>query len=322
MKRQFINELKPGDNVDDVFALAEKAVAAKKNGENYLTFRFVDRTGDIRAVAWDDVEAIGAAAGAGDFVRVAANVTEFRGTPQMTVRELERRDPESIQAEDFLATTQHPLGIDGMFDRLVKTVHETVVDPHLRALMDAFFADEEFVRRFKIAPAAKGMHHAFIGGLLEHTLSMTVLVRKIAGHYKGSVDESLLMVGTVLHDIGKTREFLYDTFIDYSDEGKLVGHITIGCGMVEEMASRIAGFPAETAWRVKHMILSHHGTKEFGSPVTPKILEAVLLNLIDNIDAKMNGIRDFLAGQDPNETWTGRNPMLGTSLYRGLPESG
>ncbi|MFP4390042.1 MAG: 3'-5' exoribonuclease YhaM family protein, partial [Desulfococcaceae bacterium] len=313
MKRQFINELKPGDNVDDVFALAEKSVAVKKNGENFLAFRFVDRTGDIRAVAWDDVDAIGAAANAGDFVRVEANVTEFRGTPQLTVRALAFQNPETIRAEDFLAKTRHPLGIDGMFERLVKTVQETVTDPYLRALMDEFFADEEFVRRFKIAPAAKGMHHAFIGGLLEHTLSMTVLVRKIAGHYKGSLDEGLLMVGTVLHDIGKTREFLYDAFIDYSDEGKLVGHIAIGCGMVDEMAARIDGFPSETAWRVKHMILSHHGTKEFGSPVTPKILEAVLLNLIDNIDAKMNGIRDFLAGQDPNETWTGRNPMLGTS---------
>jgi 3'-5' exoribonuclease len=322
MKKRFVNELKPGDGVDDVFALAEKAVAVKKNGVSYLTFRFADRTGDIRGVAWDDVEKIGAAAGAGEFVRATGTVTEFRGTPQLTVRGLAHCDPETIRTEDFLAATQHPLGIDGMFDRLAKTVRETVTDPHLRALADAFFADEDFVRRFKIAPAAKGMHHAFIGGLLEHTLSMTVLVRKIAGHYKGSLDESLLMVGTVLHDIGKIREFVYDTFIGYSDEGKLVGHISIGCGMVDEKVSKIPDFPAETAWRVKHMIISHHGTREFGSPVTPMILEAVLLNLIDNIDAKMNGIRDFLAGQDPGEAWTGRNPMLGTSLYRGLPESG
>lgn len=322
MKTRFINELKPGETVDDVFALAEKAVAVKKNGENFLTFRFADRTGDIRGVAWDDVETIGAAAASGQFVRVSANVNEFRGAPQLTVRGLTACDPASIQTEDFLATTQHPLGVDGMFDRLVKTIHDTVTDPPLRALMDAFFADEEFVRRFKIAPAAKGMHHAFIGGLLEHTLSMTVLVRKIAGHYKGSLDESLLMVGTVLHDIGKIREFVYDTFIGYSDEGKLVGHISIGCGMVDEKASKIPDFPAETAWRVKHMIISHHGTREFGSPVTPMILEAVLLNLIDNIDAKMNGIRDFLAAQDPAEAWTGRNPMLGTPIYRGAPESG
>lgn len=321
MKRQFIGDLAPGDSVDDVFALAEKAVSVKKNGENFLTFRFADRTGDIRGVAWDDVATIGAAANSGDFVRVTANVSEFRGTPQFTVRGLARCDPESIRPEDFLATTRHPLGVDGMFDRLVKTVQETVTDPHLRALMDAFFADADFVRRFKIAPAAKGMHHAFIGGLLEHTLSMTVLVRKIAGHYKGSLDESLLMVGTVLHDIGKIREFVYDTFIGYSDEGKLVGHISIGCGMVDEKTATLPDFPAETAWKVKHMIISHHGTKEFGSPVTPMILEAVLLNLIDNIDAKMNGIRDFLAGQDPAEAWTGRNPMLGNPIYRGRPEA-
>ena len=315
-KKQFVNMLCVGDSIDDVFVLAEKSLGRKKNGDSFLSFGFADRTGDIKGVAWDNVEEINGAAASGAFVRVTGAVSEFRGGLQLTVRGLVCCDTDTVDPADFLpVTTRNP---DRMFDRLKRTVDECIRDPHIKRLMEAFWADEAFVRRFKTAPAAKKMHHAYIGGLLEHTLSMTVLAKEIAKHYSG-VNLDLLLAGAVLHDIGKTREFEYQFAIGYSDEGKLLTHIVIGCAMIDDKIRELAGFPPETAMLVKHMVVSHHGSREFGSPEPPKLMEAVLLNQIDDIDAKMNGIREFMAGEDPNETWTSYNRMLGRQLYRGKP---
>lgn len=315
-KKQFVNTLCVGDLIDDVFVLAEKSIGRKKNGDSFLNFSFADRTGDIRGVAWDNVEEINGAAVSGAFVRVTGAVSEYRGGLQVTVRGVVRCEVETVDPSDFLpVTARNP---DRMFERLKRTVAECVRDPHIKRLLEAFWADEEFVRRFKTAPAAKKMHHAYIGGLLEHTLSMTVLAKEIARHYSG-VNLDLLLAGVVLHDIGKTREFEYQFAIGYSDEGKLLTHIVIGCAMIDDKIRELPGFPSETALLVKHMVVSHHGSREYGSPEPPKLMEAVLLNQIDDIDAKMNGIREFIAGEDPNEPWTSYNRMLGRELYRGKP---
>lgn len=313
-KKQFIDALKPGDRVDDVFILSAKSVSQKKNGDSYLKITLADKAGTVEAKVWDNVDQINGAAKSGEFVHVIGSVSEYRGTPQVTITSLTLCDRAAMDPADFLPKTAR--NVDAMFERLRKTVDECVGDEHIRALLNAFFDDEVFADRFKLAPGAKKMHHAWIGGLLEHTLSMTVLAKEIAKHYAG-VNLDLLLAGVVLHDIGKTREFAYDYVIDYTDEGKLVSHIVIGCGMVDDKVREIEDFPPETAMLIKHMIVSHHGIREFGSPEPPKIIEAVLLHHIDNIDAKMIGLREFIAKEDPDEPWTSFSPMMGTPVYKG-----
>lgn len=318
MKPRYISSLSGGDRVEDVFVITEKNLSQKKNGENYLSFVFADKTGDMKGVAWDNVEQIGKIADSGDFVRVMGTVSEYRGSLQLSVKELILCQKESVDPADFLPVTQR--NRESMFDRLKKTVNECVKNEHIRNLLNAFWEDEEFVQRFKNAPAAKKMHHAYIGGLLEHTLSMTVLAKEIARHYSG-VNLDILLAGVILHDIGKIREFAYEYSIDYSDEGKLLTHIVIGCGMVDEKIRQIPDFPKDTAMLIKHMVVSHHGSREFGSPEPPRMIEAVLLNHIDDIDAKMNGLREFIARENPANAWTSFNPMLGRHLYKGVTDS-
>jgi 3'-5' exoribonuclease len=189
-----------------------------------------------------------------------------------------------------------------MFARLTAVTH-ALQAPYYQDLFAAFWRDEQFVASFKKAPAAKKMHHARIGGLLEHTLSMAVLAEKIADHY-GGVDRDLLLAGVILHDIGKIREFQYDTCIDYSDAGRLIGHIVIGIEMLNDKLGQLPHFPPEAALQLKHLILSHHGALEFGSPELPKTVEAILLNSIDEIDSRVNGIRDLVESSGANGQWS------------------
>ncbi|QTA80902.1 3'-5' exoribonuclease [Desulfonema limicola] len=321
MKKQFIDKLSPGDKVDDLFVLSEKTMSQKKNGDNYLNFTFSDKTGDIKGVAWDNIDQIAAAAKSGDFVRVKGGISDYKGGLQLTVRQIDFCTLESVDPADFLPVTKYDP--DKMFEQLKRTVEQYVTDKYLKELIQAFWDDKDFVEKFKRAPAAKKMHHAYIGGLLEHTLSMTVLVQKIAEHYKrtlNGINMSLLLTGTIFHDIGKIREFEYNYKIDYSDEGRLVSHIVIGCGIVDEKIRQVQDFPKQTEMLLKHLIVSHHGSKEFGSPEVPRTIEAVLLNHIDNIDAKMNGLREFIEKEAPDESWTSYNYMMGCHLYKGIKE--
>jgi 3'-5' exoribonuclease len=313
MKKQFISDIRAGDRVDDIFVLSEKILSQKKDGNNFLNITLSDKTGTIKGVVWDHVDQIAAGVTSGDFVHVNGGVTEYRGTFQVVIKKMEHFSPDRIDPSDFLPQTSRD--IEGMFERLVKRTDSITTD-YLKALIDAFFKDKEFVNKFKTAPAAKKMHHAYIGGLLEHTLSMTSLADKIAGHYSG-VDRDLLLSGAILHDIGKIDEFEYQFKIDYSDKGRLLNHIVIGLKMVDEKLSEIKHFPEDRMLLLKHMIVSHHGTREFGSPEPPKTIEAVLLNYIDEIDSKVNAIRDFIASEDPDETWTSYHRLLERHFYKG-----
>ncbi len=313
MKNQFVEGLTAGGRVEDVFVLAEKRVAQKKDGASFLTVSLTDRTGSVRGVVWDNVEKIAASAAVGDFVRVAGNVGEYRGELQVIVREMGAVDADAVEAADFLPATGQD--VEQMFERLERLVGSLESGP-LRDLLAAFFADADFVDRFKKAPAAKMMHHAYIGGLLEHCLSMVLLADGIARHY-GGVNRDRLLAGAVLHDIGKVREFNYRQSIDYSDEGRLIGHIAIGLEMIDEKIRTLPDFPEEERRLLKHMIVSHHGAMEFGSPEPPKTVEAILLHYIDEIDSKVNGVRQFIAAQGTEEAWTPYHRVLGRHFYRG-----
>jgi 3'-5' exoribonuclease len=313
MKKRFITDIRAGDRVDDIFVLSEKILSQKKDGNNFLNITLSDKTGTIKGVVWDNVDQIAAGITSGDFAHVNGSVSEYRGTLQVVIKIMEPFPSDRIDPSDFLPQTSRD--IEGMFKRLVKRMDSITTD-YLKALIDAFFKDKEFVNKFKTAPAAKKMHHAYIGGLLEHTLSMTSLAEKIAGHYSG-IDRDLLLSGAILHDIGKIDEFEYQFKIDYSDKGRLLNHIVIGLKMVDEKLSGIKHFPEDQVLLLKHLIVSHHGTREFGSPEPPKTIEAVLLNYIDEIDSKVNAIRDFIASEDPDETWTSYHRLLERHFYKG-----
>jgi len=313
MKKTFIEEVRAGDRIDEVFVLTAKSMAQKRNGEKYLTINLSDRTGSLKGVVWNNVQDISDHVAKDDFVKVNGSVSEYRDTLQLVATDIKRVPPESINPSDFLPSTQR--NIDKMFIRLLK-ITASLENDFLLKLFDKFWADIDFVNRFKTAPAAKKMHHAYIGGLLEHTLSMALLADRIDDHY-GGIDRDLLLAGVVLHDIGKVKELNYKYAIDYSDEGRLLSHIVIGIRLLEEKINAIDAFPEKIAMLLKHMIVSHHGLLEFGSPEPPKTIEAVLLHYIDEIDSKVNGIREFISSGDTNEVWTGYHRLLERHFYTG-----
>jgi 3'-5' exoribonuclease len=317
LKKAFVNSIDAGQVIDDVFVARDKQIAFKKDGDPYLTLSLVDRSGEIKAVAWDNVEAISKSFVAGDYVKIKGNATEYRGALQLVVQHLNRLDSDKIDARDFLPTTERD--VDQMLDRLIQ-ISQTVKHEHLSRLLSAFFEDEAFVDSFKTAPAAKKMHHAYLGGLLEHTLSIALLVQAIADHYKG-IDEDLLLTGGILHDIGKVQEFSYETHIDYSDAGRLLHHIVIGVEMLERKIASINDFPEDIALVLKHMIVSHHGTRDFGSPEPPKTLEAVILHYLDQLDAKFTAVRTFMDAEDPEAAWTSYHRVLDRFFFKGKVDS-
>jgi len=310
--------LKAGESVDDIFVARDKQLAHKKDGAPYLALSLVDRTGDMKAVVWDHVQAISKAFAAGDYVRVQGKVTEYKGTPQLVVRHLERALQDQVDARDFLPATERD--VDQMLDRLIQ-ISRTVENEHLSRLLAAFFEDSAFVELFKTAPAAKKMHHAYLGGLVEHTLSIVRLIQAISTHYKG-IDTDLLLTGGILHDIGKVHEFTYETHIDYSDAGRLLNHIVIGVEMLEKKIATLHDFPDDLALVLKHLIVSHHGIRDFGSPEPPKTLEAIILNYLDELDAKVTAVRTFMEAEDPEAPWTSYHRVLERFFFKGRRDSG
>lgn len=315
MKKQYVNTIKAGDAIDDVFVLAEKYLSQKKDGNNFLNVTLSDKTGRIKGVVWDNVDDISLKASSGNFVHVRANVSEYRDMLQLVIKSMKVCPEESVDPGDFLPVTN--LNVEDLFDRLMKKT-ESMQNDHLKQLFNAFWNDKDFVRDFKRAPAAKNMHHAYLGGLLVHTVSMVFLADKIAEHYRGGgIDRDLLIAGTILHDIGKLREFEYQYKIDYSDEGRLLSHIVIGLKMIDEKLDKLQNFPKKLEILLKHLVVSHHGSREFGSPEVPKTIEAFLLNYVDEIDSKVNGIRDFISQEDPGENWSSYHKLLGRHFYMG-----
>ena len=313
MKNIFVSDLTSGQAVNDSFVLAEKHIYRKKDGGQYISVVLSDKTGTVKGVIWDNVEELTEKPAAGDFVHIRGSVSEYRGALQVVIQSMASLAAADVDAADFLpATSRDP---SAMLEKL-KSLTESIADPDLKALLAAFWSDTAFVEKFKIAPAAKKMHHAYLGGLLEHTLSLTLLADRVADHYSG-IDRDLLLTGAILHDIGKVKEFLYDRRIDYSDEGRLVSHLVIGVEMVQEKIAGLRDFPPKTAMLIKHLMISHHGNREYGSPEPPKTLEAVMLNYLDEIDSKITGIREFMEKQAANEDWTSYHRPLDRFFYKG-----
>ena len=313
MKNPCVSQLEPNQLVQGVFLVQQKEVRQKKTGEPYLSLVLSDRTGDLEAKMWDNAqEAMGMFERDG-FVRVKGMLQLFQNRLQLTIHRIQPVPESEIDIADYLPASKRDR--NEMFAELRAWI-ASMTDPHLKALLETIFADEAVALAYRTAPAAKSVHHAWIGGLIEHVLSLCNLAKFTAAHYP-DVDFDLLLTGVLLHDIGKIAELNYARSFGYSTEGQLIGHITLGIRMVEDAIRKVPGFPPALQDLVVHMILSHHGALEFGSPKLPMFLEAMLLHQLDNLDSKMECMRAH-AEKDRQTAgvWTGYNAPLERSVLK------
>ena len=322
MPRLFIDQLtSPGQIVEGVFQVPEKDLRTTKKGALFISAKLRDRTGELPAVMWDATQALFAAIPQGGYALVKGRLGEFNNARQVVIEAMRPAKETEVRLEDFLP--RGPGDPEEQMARL-KAVLDTVRRPALKAFLQAVWADEKLVANLKRAPAAEKLHHAYLGGLLEHTLSILETAVLICTHYT-KLDRDILLVGILWHDIGKTRELAYAQSLGYTDAGRLVGHIVQGVLMLEEKAAavRAAGteFPEDLLNVMRHLVLAHHGTHEFGSPKLPMTAEAFAIHHLDNLDAKLHAFwRDVAGDADPARRWTGFNKMFGGSLYKGLDE--
>jgi 3'-5' exoribonuclease len=291
MKSPYINELEPNKLITTSFLVNSKEIRQKKTGEFYLSLLLGDRTGELDAKMWDNVTEVLEAFDRDDFVKVKGLIQIFHNRPQLTIHKVRRMDESEIDFGDYFPSSLRSQ--DEMWAEL-RGIVAGMTNAHLKGLLEAIFADEDIACRYRRAPAAKQIHHAFLGGLIEHVLSVCGLARMAAQHY-ANVDVDLLLTGVLLHDIGKIYELTYDRGFSYSTDGQLLGHINIGVRMVADKVRGLPDFPVGLRTLVEHMILSHHGHLEFGSPKLPQFPEALLLHYLDDMDSKMECMRALIA---------------------------
>lgn len=290
MKSPFVSELEPSKIVTGVFLVQSKEVRQKKTGEPYLSLLLCDRTGEVDAKMWDNVSEVMTAFERDDFVRAKGCLQIYNNRPQFTVYKVQRVDESDVELADFLPASQRdPREMMAELRGIVSGMENA----HLRGLLEGILADEDVSARLLKAPAAKFIHHAFLGGLLEHVLSLCNLCRLASQNYPG-MDLDLLLTGAVLHDIGKLYELSYDRSFGYTSEGQLLGHITIGLRLIDRKLALTPDFPPRLRLLVEHLVLSHHGSLEFGSPKLPMFPEAMLLHYLDDLDAKLECMRTLV----------------------------
>lgn len=319
LERRYVQVLADGDSVEEVYLVVDKQLRANRNGNLFLQLELRDRTGSIGARLWNAGEAIFRTFEPGDFVLVKGKVQLFQGSLQMILNHVSKVAGNKIDLADFLPHTEQD--ISKLYERLRELLRK-LGNPYLRALADCFLMEEGFTQSFCRAPAGVRNHHAYVGGLLEHVVTMLDAAERLAPLYP-ELDRDLFFMGVFLHDIGKVRELSYDRSFGYTDEGQLVGHLVIGVEMLTEMASKTSQltgepFPQELLLRLKHLIVSHHGTHEFGSPRLPMTPEAIALHYLDNFDAKLNTFtREIREDGNQGSAWTPFNQTLQRRLYKG-----
>ena len=319
MERLMVQDLKNGMTITQPFWVKAKYQRQKKTGEPFLTFLLADRTGEIVGILWEGFDEAQRTIQPGDFVRVKAFVGSYQGSPELNVTKIDRLDPQEVNREEFSASTRKDVG--EMMDYL-RGVSSSLKNLHLRELLNRFLGDETLVAAFKESPAAKGLHHVYLGGLLEHTASVVKLCEAITGHYQG-IDRDLLLAGALLHDVGKVQELHMEKGIpDYTDQGRLLGHIVIGSHMVEEKILSLPDFPTPLKYQLLHIIISHHGEHAWGSPKRPKTIEALIVHHVEDLDAKVTAFQQFMIqSKDPQRPhWTIYHKAFDRYLYLGEAE--
>uniref|UniRef100_A0A7C4TEG1 HD domain-containing protein n=1 Tax=candidate division WOR-3 bacterium TaxID=2052148 RepID=A0A7C4TEG1_UNCW3 len=317
MKSQYVNELKIGQTVKEKFLLTRKNLKEKKDGGFYTQTEFADRTGAIEGIAWDDASEDLKELSIGDFVFIVGSVSEYNGRLQIVVSSIRKVAEDEIDPDDFLPRAEEDIG--SVMEE-IETYRKRIKNSYLKNLVELFFLDTTFLEKFCRAPAAKKAHHAYIGGLALHTRNILRLINGIQNSYN-FLNFDLLLTAGFLHDIGKIYEYNYHKKIEYSTIGKMLGHIIIGYQMVSQKIDRISGFPEDLKLKILHMILSHHGELEWGSPIVPCFPEALVLHFIDNLDSKMEMMREASKqkrGED--KEWSDYHPLLEREIY--LKEEG
>lgn len=307
MEKQRVQSLQDKDTVDTNFLVKEKVMGIGKNGRPFMSIQVGDASGSIDARLWDRVEELSREFEVGDVIRIKGVVQLFQNRKQLVVHRLERQEPSSVNMEDFIPKASR--NAEDMLTELTQIVR-TMKNDYLRQLILDTFEDPEIRPRLLRAPAAKTIHHAWIGGLLEHILSISKIMEFMAIHYK-NLNRDLLLFGAIFHDIGKIWELSYDHGISYTDRGRLIGHMQIACELVDKKSSRILGFTDELRDICKHIILSHHGKLEYGSPKRPKFLEAMVVAMVDDFDSKVATLTTLIEGErGSGEKWSRYNELF------------
>jgi len=301
----WIKDIVEDETVKDCYLVKQKRLGTTRKGDPFLSLTLADRTGEMEGRVWEGAERLSSLFHEGEIIEVEGSISSYRGQIQITISDLKILKSD-LDPDIFIESG--PKDISGMMQSL-RAIIRGVKNVHLRALNDSFLSDRQFVSLFRKAPAAKNFHHGYLGGLLEHTLSVCRMAGQVAEHYP-ELDRDLLITGAFLHDTGKIRELKFGLKIDYSNEGRLIGHVVLSTMMVDEKLRVIKNFPRELAVRLKHLILSHHGSYEFGSPKRPKFLEAFALHLIDDLDAKINGLGRYMERDRKEGEWTEFNRMF------------
>ena len=308
---KYIKDLKEGDRVFDIYLCKHKQVAVTKNGKPYESVTLQDKTGTIDAKVWEpnnpgieDYDSL-------NYIEVYGDVTNFQGALQVNVKRIRLCREGEYDPGDYMPVSSK--NIDDMYQELLDLI-QSIKQPYLRQLLESFFVkDEAFVKAFRNSSAAKTVHHGFIGGLLEHTLSVTKLCDYYCTAYP-ILKRDLLLTAALCHDIGKTREISPFPENDYTDDGQLLGHIVMGSQMLTERAANIEGFPHELLSQLQHCILAHHGKYEFGSPKIPALIEALALNYADDTDAKLETFKEILENNSDKPGWLGYNRLFESNL--------
>lgn len=319
MARKYVRELSDGEAIDQVFLASEKQLRTNRNGNLYLQVRLSDKTGSLTSMLWNAQQRHYDCFENGDYLNVKGTAQVYNGNMQVLAKEVSKVSSSDVEEADFITLS------DGAVENMLARVAEllrSMSDPHLLTLAECFLIDETFMKGLRSAPAGIKNHHAYRGGLLEHVLSLMEVVTLIAPRYE-DLDADKLLIGAFLHDIGKIRELTYEPDLGYSTQGQLLGHLVQGVTMLDEMikeAEKQSGesFPENLANQLRHMIVSHHGTLEFGSPKVPMTLEAIALHHLDNLDAKLHSVKQLIADDvNTDSPWTVYHPSLGRKLYKG-----
>ena len=318
-ERAWVRELRPGTSVEETFVVRSKETRQRRGGGSYLAMTLGDRTGQVTALAWENVGEVGSVCEVGRVVGIRGQVQRYNQRLQVIVRQAKAVEPESVDENLFVRSASvDPLIL---WQRLLALVEE-VRDADLRQLLFRILSDPEVEAALKVAPAARGMHHAYRAGLLEHTVSMATLARPLAEHYRANAE--LVVTAVILHDLGKIWELETGPSIEYTDDGRLLGHLTLEVLHVDRVIAGLDDFPRETRRQLLHILLAHHGEYEYGSPRRPKTPEALLVHLIDTLDSKMAGMREAVDGDgETGEAWSAYSKILGRPVYRRrLPRPG
>jgi len=320
MPRRFINQLGENETVDEVFLVAEKQLRPNRNGNLYLQLRLTDRTGALTGMLWNANDRLFSTFENGDFVRVQGTTQFYNGTLQVILNNVEKTVLAKADETDFVRLTAADV------DRLARRLGELLrgmQNEHLLNLAECYLMDESFMAGFTAAPAGIKLHHAYRGGLLEHVVSLMELCQSVAAHY-AEIDSDLLLAGAFLHDTGKIDELSYEREMGYTDAGQMIGHVVLGVGILNQKVGeteKLSGekFPAELHVRLAHMVVSHHGEYEYGSPKLPMTMEAMALHFLDNLDSKIHSSAQLMR-EDANaeSNWTPYQAAMGRKLFKSL----